>query len=111
RTAHVQGVPLAVVELGGATTSEAIVLERGARGLSQLVRLPVGGSGLDHEYGYDHEIDDKGIYKVQTRSGFTRCDGKPAYLFAEAYNRATGKFQRVARVPTMVPDAAPVIAA
>jgi hypothetical protein len=111
RTAHVRNVPVVIVDVTTATTHEAFILERGSGGWSQLTRVDVGSASLDRDYGYEVMATDDGIYKVQTRPGIARCDGQPAYLFAEGFNRATGKFQKVARVPTLVPETAPVIGA
>jgi len=44
---------------------------------------PLGGVGLDREYSIDVDATPEGIFRYQKRHDVKRCDGKPAYLFAE----------------------------
>ena len=94
-----------VVELD----QEAVLFEYATPSWKQVGRVPIGGVGLDQDYGLAIDARPDGIYRYQTRPGFERCDGAPAYLFAEGWNGT--KFQRLAKIPTGVPDNAPVIAA
>src|SRR5439155_19059961 len=50
-----------------------------------------------------------GIYRYQTRSDIRRCDGKPAYLFAEKFDGV--RFRRSSALPSNVPDGIPSLAA
>src|SRR5262249_32774104 len=49
-----------------------------------------------------------GIFRYQTRGDIRRCDGKPAYLFADKFDGA--KFRRASALPVNVSEAAPVLA-
>ncbi|MDB4953446.1 MAG: lyase domain protein repeat-containing protein [Myxococcales bacterium] len=103
--ASVGGTPTIAV----ATSNEAIIVERDAHGWQVVARAPIGGVGLDQDYGFAVEATPDGVYRYQTRAGYHRCDGKPAYLFAEKLDGS--RFRRVARIPTNMPANAPVIAA
>ncbi|TMQ15428.1 MAG: hypothetical protein E6J90_25440 [Deltaproteobacteria bacterium] len=88
---------------------ETVILRADASGWRELVRVPVGGVGLDHDYGIEVDAAPDGIYRYQTRSDIRRCDGKPAYLFAEKFDGA--RFRRTSALPSSVPEAVPVLAA
>jgi hypothetical protein len=106
--ADVRGVPTLVVVVASSSGEETIVFER--RGSWQeLVRGPTGPVGTDSEYAIAIGAATNGIYRYQTRPGIRRCDGKPTYLFAEGWKDK--KFRRLSKLPTEVPDTAPVIAA
>jgi hypothetical protein len=92
-----------------AAQREVAILGADASGWRELLRVPVGGVGLDHDYGIEVDAAPDGIYRYQTRGDIRRCDGKPAYLFAEKFDGA--RFRRTSALPSNVPDAAPVLAA
>ena len=103
--ADVRGTPTIVVMID----DDAWVLERHGTTWSVARREALGAGGLDRDYGYALEATPAGLLRYQTRGDFHRCDGQPAYLFAEGWTGT--KFGRLARVPTLVPDSAPVLAA
>src|SRR5690606_10083698 len=104
-SAITRGVPTLVVQ----TADQGIALQLAGATWKQVVKTPIGGVGLDADYGVALDANADGIYRYQTRAGYRRCDDKPAYLFAERFE--SGKFVPVAKLPTFVPDDAPVIAA
>src|SRR5262245_9376614 len=87
---------------------EAIILHADG-GWREVLRVPVGGVGLDQDYGIEIDATPEAVYRYQTRGDIRRCDGKPAYLFAEKFDGA--RFRRSSALPSNVPDTAPVIAA
>jgi HEAT repeats len=88
---------------------EAVILSAEGGSWGELLRVPLGGVGLDHDYGIAVDPAADGIYRYQTRGDIRRCDGKPAYLFAEKFDGA--RFRRSSALPSNVAGAAPVIAA
>jgi len=66
----------------------------------------LGGVGLDREYSIDVDATPEGIFRYQKRHDVKRCDGKPAYLFAERLD-AKGP----ATPPLGIPANAPVLTA
>jgi len=104
--AKVPKAPLLVVAASTASQDEAIVLD--AKTWRELARFPIGGVGLDREYGVEVDATPTGVYRYQTRWDVRRCDGKPAYLFPERLDGAT--FRRVAP-PTNLPASLPMLAA
>jgi hypothetical protein len=50
---------------------------------------PVGGVGLDREYSIAVAATPEGVFRYQQRADVKRCDGKPAYLFAERLDAKT----------------------
>ncbi len=79
-----------VVDVTTAAGREAIVLDK-SRGWREVVRFPLGGVGLDREYSIEVAAGSGGVIRYQTRSDVRRCDGKPAYLFAERLDGAAWK--------------------
>src|SRR5215468_6857275 len=104
--AEIAAVPSAAAAAPG---REVVILHADAGGWRELLRVPVGGVGLDHDYGVEVDAAPDAIYRYQTRSDIRRCDGKPAYLFAEKFDGA--RFRRSSALPSNVPDTAPVLAA
>src|SRR5262245_37082511 len=92
-SAIVRGTPTLVVK----TETEGIVVQAAGAMWKTLVRSPIGGVGLDADYRVALEAGDAGIVRYQTRFGFARCDGKPAYLFPEVYEG--GAWQPLAKLP------------
>jgi len=88
---------------------EAVILSAGGGSWRELLRFPLGGVGLDHDYGIEVDAAPDGIYRYQTRSDIRRCDGKPAYLFAEKFDGT--RFRRSSALPSHIPDTAPLLAA
>ena len=103
------GQPVIVVELGGTATREAVLIVPAARGWRIALRTPLGGTGLDDEYGVEVEATSEGVFRFQTRGGVRRCDGRRAYLFAELFDGR--RFARLAKLPSFVPATAPTLAA
>ncbi len=103
--ASVRGVPTIVVQ----AETEAYVFERTGGSWKQRLREPIGGVGLDADYGTNVTVTPFGVLRYQTRPGYRRCDGKPALLFAEGFDGI--KFRRLSRIPTEVSPDAPVISA
>ena len=114
---HYRGKPYVIAQIvpalgapGAALPGgEAVIL--GAEGGSwhEVVRFALGGVGLDHDYGVAIDATADGIYRYQTRSDIRRCDGKPAYLFAEKFDGT--RFRRSSALPSRVADGVPVLAA
>jgi hypothetical protein len=100
-----RGTPTIVVQ----TASDGIAVQLAGGAWKQVVKMPIGGVGLDADYSVALDANDDGIYRYQTRPGFSRCDGKPTYLFAERFD--AGKFHAVTKLPTGIPANAPVITA
>lgn len=122
---HYHGKPYVVAQIMAATTAvtapvpasptamppggEAVILSADGGSWRELVRFPLGGVGLDHDYGVDIDVTPDGIYRYQTRGDIRRCDGKPAYLFAEKFDGT--RFRRSSALPSNVADTAPALAA
>jgi hypothetical protein len=105
---RVAGVPTIVIDAETNTGEDGIVVERAASW--QVVQhVTLVGSDLDREYTNELEAEPDGIYLYQARAGYHRCDGKPAYLFAQRYTHADGKFQRLSPVPTNIDAGAPSV--
>ncbi len=100
-----RGTPTIVVQ----TADQGIAVQLAGGAWKQVVKTKIGGVGLDAEYGVALDANTDGIYRYQTRPGYRRCDGQPAYLFAERYER--GAFQPLAKLPIDIPANAPVVAA
>jgi hypothetical protein len=98
---------VAAVGAPGATGSEAVILSVDGGHWHEVARFALGGVGLDHDYGVAVDPAPDGIYRYQTRSDIRRCDGKPAYLFAEKFDGA--RFRRTSALPVNV-GAVPVLA-
>lgn len=103
--ASARGVPTIVVQ----TSDTGIAVQHVGGTWKQVVKTTIGGVGLDADYSVALDANDDGIYRYQARAGHRRCDGKPAYLFAERFEG--GKFVALAKLPTGIPANAPVIAA
>ena len=103
------GKPIIVVDVGEPAARQAVLLELAGGTWREAIRFPLGGVGLDADYGVEVDATPDGIYRFQTRPGLHRCDGKPAYLFAEGFDGT--RFRKLTKVPTGVPELAPVIAA
>ncbi|MDQ3300046.1 MAG: hypothetical protein M3619_25990, partial [Myxococcota bacterium] len=86
---------------------EAIVVD--ARSWRELTRFSLGGIGNDREYGMEVAVTAAGIVRYQTRWDVRRCDGKPAYLFAERLDGTT--FRPMGAPPLDVPPSAPLLRA
>ncbi len=69
---------------------------------------PVGPVGRDGDHSVTVAIEDGVLYRYQVRPGVERCDGKPARLFAEAWD---GKAFRAVRLAHEVADDAPALTA
>jgi hypothetical protein len=100
-----RGIPTIVVR----GDKEAVVLQRTGAHWKIVVRTPVGGVGLDADYGVEVAATADGVFRFQTRPELSRCDGKPALLFGERFDG--GKFRRLARLPIGIADSALVLVA
>jgi len=107
--AQITAVTAPASPTGAPPGGEAVILSAEGGSWGELLRVPLGGVGLDHDYGIAVDPAADGIYRYQTRGDIRRCDGKPAYLFAEKFDGA--RFRRSSALPSNVADAAPVIAA
>ena len=106
------GKPVIVVEVSdGAARSGVILVASGAARAPwrEALRFPLGGVGLDADYSMEITASAEGVYRFQARAGMRRCDGKPALLFPEVFDGA--QFRRPTRLPSGVPEAAPVLTA
>ncbi|MBL0213636.1 MAG: HEAT repeat domain-containing protein [Myxococcales bacterium] len=103
------GKPVIVVDVGPPSARQGVVIVRSGAAWREAVRFPLGGVGLDADYSVEIDAQAGDVFRYQARAGLRRCDGKPALLFAEKFDGA--KFQRAGRLPTGVPELAPVIAA
>lgn len=103
------GKPLIVVDVGDMSAHQAIVLARVGSIWKKVEQFPLGGVGLDADFSVEVAASNDGVFRYQTRPGLRRCDGKPALLFAEKFDGE--KFQRAGRLPTGIPDLAPVLTA
>lgn len=97
-----------VVDVTTAAGREAVVLDK-SRGWREVVRFPLGGVGLDREYSIEVAAGATGVIRYQARWDVRRCDGKPAYLFAERLDGATWK--KLDKLPLEVPPNLPTIPA
>ncbi len=101
--AHPHGKRQLVVELG----TEAVIVAGDP--WKEVARFPIGGVGLDQDFAYAVDATPNGIFRYQTRADIRRCDGKPAYLFAEGFDGTA--FRRLSKIPTQVPETAPALPA
>ncbi len=106
--AHTRGAPQLVIELERVGRREGIVLEARGGTWREVIRVPIGPVG-DGEHGIEIDATPDGVFRYQTRGGLRRCDGRPAYLFAERLDGAT--FRRPSRLPSGVPATAAVLPA
>jgi hypothetical protein len=100
-----RGTPTIIVQ----TIDQAIAVQLAGSTWKQVFKTTVGGVGLDADYSVVLEATADGIYRYQSRAGYGRCDGKPALLFAERLEG--GKLVASPKLPLMLPDNVPVIAA
>ena len=101
--------PAILVDVTSPSGREAVVLDHPGDVWRVATRFPLGGVGLDEDYGVEIDAMPIGIVRYQSRAGLRRCDAQPALLFAEGWSGT--KFQRLSKLPTGVPSGAPVIAA
>ena len=108
---HYRGRHYVVAQITSGTpaVSEAVILRADGGAWHEVLRLALGGIGLDHDYGVAVDAVADGIYRYQTRSDIRRCDGKPAYLFAEKFDGA--RFRPASALPSNVPDTAALLVA
>jgi hypothetical protein len=111
RAARLGGGPAIVIEVARDGGGEAIVVAPGPGGRwREVVRSPIGGDDLDRDFGLALDVTPAGVIRDQTRAGIRRCDGQPAYLFAEGFDPARGVFRPIAP-PIGVAADAPTVAA
>ncbi|HUS26920.1 MAG TPA: HEAT repeat domain-containing protein [Kofleriaceae bacterium] len=107
--AVVKNVPTIIVRVAktGDVATDGVIVQLAGAGWKQVVRTPIGPQGVDGDYWIDLDARPEGIYRYQARPGAVRCDGLPAYTFAEGLNGT--KFQRLSKIPTGIPENASVI--
>ncbi|CAN5636787.1 hypothetical protein BH11MYX1_BH11MYX1_38350 [soil metagenome] len=105
--ASVRGTPMLAAHYTAAGYDETSVYEFRAGVWAQVLREATGPVPPDGDYSVAIAPTSNGIYRFEQRTGFHRCDGKPAYLFAEGWNGK--KFQRLAKLPIDVDETAPVL--
>jgi hypothetical protein len=106
-----------VVDVTNAQTREGVVLDRatGVAGTGRkggwhvVARFPLGGVGLDREYGVEVDATPTGVYRYQTSGRVQRCDASPAYLFGEKLEGAV--FKKLDKLPSFVAVGAPTLTA
>lgn len=103
------GKPLIVVDVGDLNSRSGVVLSRAGAIWKKSASFALGGVGLDADFGVDVTAGPDGVFLYQTRAGLKRCDGKPALLFAKKFDGL--QFSRAGRLPTGIPETAPVLAA
>ena len=105
--ATVRGTPMLSAHYLAPGYDETAVYELRGAVWVQVLREATGPVPPDGDYSVAIVPASAGIYRYQQRAGFHRCDGKPAYLFAEGW---TGKkFQRLAKLPIEVTEPAAVL--
>ena len=106
---HYRGRSYVVAQIATATATEAVILRADGGVWHEVVRFALGGVGLDHDYGVAIDATPDGIYRYQTRGDIRRCDGRPAYLFAEKFDGT--RFRPASALPSNVPDTAAALTA
>ena len=101
--AVVKTVPTIIV----AGEKDGVIVQLVGTTWKEVARTPIGPAGVDGDYAVALDARPDGIYRFQVRPGGIRCDGQPAYLFPEGFNGK--KFQRLAEIPSGIPDTASVI--
>ncbi|MBA3451985.1 MAG: HEAT repeat domain-containing protein [Deltaproteobacteria bacterium] len=86
---------LIVVEMILPQREEAVILARERGTWIEVQRFPLGGVGLDKDFGFDVDATEAGVYRFQVRSDLRRCDDKPLYLFPQGFDPRTKSFQPV----------------
>ncbi|MCB9573174.1 MAG: hypothetical protein H6709_13905 [Kofleriaceae bacterium] len=100
---------IVTARFGAGVADEAVVLRWDRRGKLALVWQGAAGRvGRDGDYQVRIAVEDGALYRYQQRGGVDRCDGRPARLFAEAWNGRA--FQAIRAWPD-VDDAAPALTA
>lgn len=98
---------LLVVDVTSGKDRQAVILGWSGGAWRELARTPLGGVGLDAEYATEIDATPEGVYRYQVRAQAKRCDGKPAYLFAETFEPGQRKFVRKDKLPSFVDASAP----
>jgi len=96
--------------LGTKPSREALVLTWDGGKLAKVFRADLGPQGTDGEYSLELEAGKTRLIKYFTRPGFTRCDGKTAYLFAEGFDFKSKKWRRISQ-GVRISNTAPVLTA
>ncbi|RMH41331.1 MAG: hypothetical protein D6689_11400, partial [Deltaproteobacteria bacterium] len=90
--------------------AEALVLAYDRGDLVVLAHEAVGPQGRDGEWSRDVALTPAGVVRYQSRPGIARCDGAPAYLYAEMFDFDRRAFRR-ATLPVQLPAGTPIAAA
>jgi len=106
--ATVAGVPTIAAAITTGGGEQTIVLERHA-GWARVLEEPTGPVPPDGDYSVAIAPGPNGLYRYQQRAGISRCDGKPAFLYAEGWKDK--KWRRLSKLPIEVDEHAPVLVA
>lgn len=106
--AIVAGVPTIAATITTGSGEQTLVIERHG-GWARVMEEPTGPVPPDGDYSVAIAPGPNGLYRYQQRPGITRCDGKPAYLYAEGWHDK--KWRRLSKLPVEVDEHAPVLVA
>ncbi|MEO6776907.1 MAG: hypothetical protein ABI467_28480, partial [Kofleriaceae bacterium] len=106
--AIVAGVPTLVAAITTGSGEHTIVLER-HNGWVRVLDEPTGPVPPDGDYSVAIAPGPNGLYRFQQRTGIARCDGAPAFLYAEGWRDK--KWRRLSKLPIGVDQRAPVLVA
>ena len=104
----VGGVPTIAAAITTGSGEQTLVVERHG-GWTRVIDEPTGPVPPDGDYSIAIAPGPNGLYRYQQRPGLLRCDGKPAFLYAEGWHDK--KWRRLSKLPIEVDDHAPVLAA
>jgi hypothetical protein len=99
------GVTKGIPTIAVVTDANVFVLQSPASKWNVIVRDKLD-VGLDADYSVIVEPRTDGVYMYEARIGSQRCDKQPGMAFARVL---AGTFRRLARLPTLIADNAPVI--
>ena len=104
----VAGVPTIAAAITTGSGEQTLVVERHG-GWTRVIDEPTGPVPPDGDYSIAITPGPNGLYRYQQRPGLVRCDGKPAFLYAEGWHDK--KWRRLSKLPIEVDDHAPVLVA
>jgi len=104
----VAGVPTIAAAITTGSGEQTLVVERHG-GWTRVIDEPTGPVPPDGDYSIAIAPGPNGLYRYQQRPGLVRCDGKPAFLYAEGWHDK--KWRRLSKLPIEVDDHAPVLVA
>jgi len=104
----VAGVPTIAAAITTGSGEQTIVIER-RTGWTRVLEEATGPVPPDGDYAIAIAPGPNGLYRYQQRAGITRCDGKPAFLYAEGWHDK--KWRRLSKLPTEIDDRAATLIA